>query len=69
MDPGAGDITVTLYGGPYDGLEVKVERDDPEPWIAIITDGAPAGRAVYAPDDDGGDGVWHYRGQVPWEWL
>lgn len=64
---GDGDsVTVTLYEGPYDGLEIDVERDDPDPWIAIITDGAPAGRALYAPGDDG---IWRHRGHIPWGHL
>lgn len=46
---------VELHGGPLDGMTVDVDVDDPDPWIAILSDGCslPGGRSLYAPDTTG----------------
>lgn len=59
---------VELYGGPLDGMRVGVDADDPDPWIAVISDGGqhPGGRSLYAPD---GSGVWRWVRDLPPEAL
>ncbi|MER5988883.1 hypothetical protein [Streptomyces sp. NPDC001787] len=46
---------VELHGGPLDGWVVAVDTDDPDPWIAIISDYGrhPGGRSLYEPDATG----------------
>ena len=55
---------VVLFGGPLDGQRVSVDGGDPDPWVAIITDGCsvPGGRALYAPD---ADGCWRHCTDLP----
>lgn len=48
--------TVTLHGGPLDGMTTEVDADDPDPWIAIIAEGC-------APD---AAGVWRWTRDIPW---
>lgn len=57
-------MRVTLYGGPLDGVSVDVDRDDEDPWIAIIADGCSylGGRALYAPD---AEGCWRHERDLP----
>nr|WP_173288078.1 hypothetical protein [Streptomyces sp. x4(2010)] len=59
---------VELHGGPLDGMRVDVDADDPDPWIAIISDGGqhPGGRSLYAPADSG---VWRWVRDLPPEAL
>lgn len=58
--------TVTLHGGPLDGMTAPVDTDDPDPWTAIIADGCayPGGRSVYAPDENG---TWRWVRDIPWD--
>lgn len=64
----AGEVEVTLHGGPLDGMTVAVDASDPEPWIAIISEGCafPGGRSVYAPDEAG---RWTWQRDIPWDAL
>ena len=57
---------VTLCGGPLDGMRVRVDPSDPDPWTAIISEGCryPGGRSVYAPDSAG---RWTWREDIQWE--
>nr|WP_173287905.1 hypothetical protein [Streptomyces sp. x3] len=59
---------VELHGGPLDGMRVDVDVDDPDPWVAIVSDWGryPGGRSLYAPD---GSGVWRWVREIPWEAL
>lgn len=46
---------VELHGGPLDGWRVPVDLDDPDPWVAVISDYGryPGGRSLYEPDSEG----------------
>ncbi|MET9402091.1 hypothetical protein [Kitasatospora sp. NPDC002965] len=59
---------VTLYGGPLDGASTPVDPDDPDPWVAVISEGCafPGGRSVYEPDEGG---RWTWVRDLPWEAL
>lgn len=61
---------VELHGGPLDGWRVDVDADDPDPWVAIVSDWGqyPGGRSLYAPDDDY-SGVWRWVRDLPPEAL
>ncbi|MFJ1797192.1 hypothetical protein [Kitasatospora griseola] len=56
--------TVTLHGGPLDGMTTHVDADDPDPWVPILSPGCahPGGRSIYAPDHTG---RWTWRRDVP----
>jgi hypothetical protein len=59
---------VELHGGPLDGRRIDVDVDDPDPWVAIVSDLGryPGGRSQYAPDEAG---VWRWVRDLPWEAL
>ncbi|WP_257230787.1 hypothetical protein [Streptomyces sp. UH6] len=47
-------MNVELHGGPPDGQRAPVDPEDPDPWIAIITDRSQfGGRSMYASADTG----------------
>lgn len=48
-------VEVELHGGPLDDWVVPVDRDDPDPWTAIISEYGryPGGRSLYSPDTGG----------------
>lgn len=56
--------TVTLHGGPLDGMSVPVDVEDPEPGVAMVSDGCAflGGRSWYEPD---ASGRWVWTGDTP----
>ncbi|MFJ4873249.1 hypothetical protein [Streptomyces sp. NPDC088757] len=56
----AREAEVELHGGPLDGQRVPTDPEDPDPWIAVISDHGqyPGGRSLYRPD---ADGVWRWE--------
>lgn len=63
-DVHTGDMMVQLHGGPLDGQTIDTDPTDPDPWIAIISDGCahPGGRSLYAPDPAG---TWRWEQDLP----
>ncbi len=56
-------MTVTLMGGPLDGMTMANQPITPDPGAFMIVPGEIS-RAIYDPEPDGPPDVWHFRGRI-----
>jgi hypothetical protein len=56
-------MTVTLMGGPLDGMTMDNQPVTDDPGAYMIVPGE-LHRAIYDPEPDGPPDVWHYRGTI-----